>query len=329
MSDRTELGKDENSVTANRLTQSWNGFPSIDKRPIDDFQNDFSRLEMPGHAINPYEIKTNFEQTKQDSNQHKKLLKMPKSFPGVKSTEFLAEKTEPKKPSIELVEKAETKLTLDDLERVLTPRRERDSGMKTRRGEKLPKITITREKSEVSNERKQGKAGLQAGSHAFNCARMLTELNEVCSLKSEGSAGKSEKNLAASEENLLKLKTVHEARRYSSFTPRDNKNRFNHTRCRSMPNISSRHFPKRYFVRLDPLRASAVQVNLSSWNDTSRRCRMLSENLYKLDKQGIEPSQEQRKLLIDQWIRETSQVDFAYPDFEKGSGKVCTSPEMF
>ena len=322
-----ELHKDENSVTINRLTQSWNGFPSINSEPNDDLHADFTPLEMrdrPGEkkAI----LFSCFERTKQESTQPKKLLKMPKSFPGVKPTELSAQKTEPVEK--ELVEKAETKLTMDDLEKVLTPRREKNAGIKTRSGEKLPKIKITKDRSEVLNERKsEGRASPQAGSHAFNCARMLTELNEVCSLKSAGSAGKSEENLAKGE-NLLKLKTVHEARRYSAFTPRNNRSRFNHTRCKSMPNISSREFPKRFFVKLDPFRASATQVNLSSWNDTSRRCRMLSENLHKLDKQGIEPSQEQRNLLIGQWIRETSQVDFSYPDYEGRGGQV-PSPEMF
>ena len=299
-----ELGKDENSMTINKLTQSWNGFPSINSEPNDDFHDEFASLEKRATLF------SYFERTKQESRQPKKLLKMPKSFPGVKLTELSAQKTEPVEK--ELVEKAETKLTMDDLEKVLTPRREKNAGIKTRSGEKLPKIKITKDRSEVS--------------HAFNCARMLTELNEVCSLKSAGSAGKSEENLAGGE-NLLKLKTVYEARRYSAFTPRNNRSRFNHTRCKSMPNISSREFPKRFFVKLDPFRASATQVNLSSWNDTSRRCRMLSENLHKLDKQGIEPSQEQRNLLIGQWIRETSQVDFSYPDYEGRGGEV-PPPEM-
>ncbi|CAB3989822.1 Hypothetical predicted protein [Paramuricea clavata] len=314
------IGDDEISEPEERLTQSWNGFINIDSRPNDEFHRNFRQLDMHEQTADRMKNKassfsTNFDVTKQTKprsanyktfeSRDKKLLKMPKSFPGVKTTEYMAEKSE-EKPSTKIVEtdkQAETKLNLDDLEKVLTPRRERNSEKKNRSGEKLPRIKITRTKTEISNERKSGMASPQGASHAFNCARMLTELNEVCSLKSEGVAGKS-------EDNLLQLRTVHQARRYSTFTPRGKIERFSHTRCRSLPNLSSRERPKRFFVKLDPLRASAMQVNLSSWNETSRRCRVLSENLYKLDKQGIEPNEAERKRLIGQWIRETSQSEF-------------------
>lgn len=313
-----QIGDD--AISAERLTQSWNGFINVDSRPNDEFHRNFRQLDIHEQTVDRIKNKTssfstNLDVTKQTKrrsanyktfeSRDKKLLKMPKSFPGVKTTEYMAEKSE-EKASTKIVEtdkQAETKLSLDDLEKVLTRRRERNSGEKNRSGEKLPRIKITRAKTEISNERKSGMASPQGASHAFNCARMLTELNEVCSLKSEGVAGKS-------EENLLQLKTVHQARRYSTFTPRGKRERFTHTRCRSLPNLSSRELPKRFFVKLDPLRASAMQVNLGSWNETSRRCRVLSENLYKLDKQGIEPSEEERKRLIGQWIRETSQSEF-------------------
>jgi hypothetical protein len=226
---------------------------------------------------------------------------MPKSFPGMITTEYRVEKGEEKRCK-KLVENehAGTKLTLDDIEKVLTPRR-----VETRSGGKLPRIKITKAKDEVSTASKSGMSIPQGGSHAFNCARMLTELNEVCSLKSEGDAGQNK-----CEGNSLRLKTVREARRYSAFTPRGNTESFSYTRCRSMPNLNSRESPKRFFVKLDPLRASATQVNLDSWNRTSRRCRILSENLYKLDEQGIEPSEKERKVLIGQWIREINQSEY-------------------
>ena len=240
-------------------------------------------------------------------SQHK-VLKMPKSFPGVKATEYRVEKSEEtaRQKLVENENRAETKLTLDDIEKVLTPRREQISGVKARSGEKLPRIKITIAKDEVSNANKSGTASPQGGSHAFNCARMLTELNEVCSLKSEGNAGEDK-----CDSNSLRLKTVHEARRYSAFTPRGNREKFSYTtRRKSMPNLNSREVPKRFFVKLDPLRASATQVNLNSWNKTSRRCRILSENLCKLDEQGTEPSEKERKLLIGQWIREINQLEY-------------------
>ncbi len=321
MNEPTEhLEKDE--ISTDRLTQSWNGFTTIHWRPSDEFHTNFTQPEIREEAADrinnkPNTFSTNSERTKKTKSrftnyqtfesQHKKLLKMPTSFPGVKTTDYMAEKSE-ERPSAKLVEtekQANTKLTLDDLEKVLTPRTGRNSRGKDRSREKLPRIKITTAKSEVSNAGKSGMASPQGGSYAFNCARMLTELDEVCSLKSAGDAGRGK-----SEENLLRLKTVQEARRNSAFTPRGNTAQFNHTRWRSLPDLSSREFPKRFFVKLDPLRASAMQVNLSSWNETSRRCRVLSENLCKLDKQGIEPSEKERKVLIGQWIREISQSEF-------------------
>ncbi|XP_028399842.1 uncharacterized protein LOC114523177 [Dendronephthya gigantea] len=294
-----KLGFDED-LSTDRLTQSWNGFTNTDSRNSHELQarsfdkksNAFSKNSMRNQHSKSFEA------------AERKLLKMPKTFPGVKITE-VAEKSEEPQPPPEKVEtesRYEAKMTLDDIEKVLNSGRGRNSGVKSRREEKLPRLKVTKAKPEVSNEGKSGNINPQGASHAFNCARMLTELNEVCSLKTTGVAGDQK-----SDENLLPLRRVHEARRNSAFTPRE---RPHHHRCRSLPNLSTHELPKRFFVKLDPLRASATPVNLSSWNETSRRCRVLSENFDKLDQLGIEPSEKERKALIGQWIRETSQLDF-------------------
>ena len=319
MNERTELSLKE-GISNDRLTQSWSGFTNNDSRPSYEFPRNFTQpytgeraaeqttktSTFPRNVERMTQTKPRFTSYQTFESQHK-VLKMPKSFPGIKTTEYKIEKSEDKarQKLIENEEHAETKLTLDDIEKVLNPRRQQISGVKIRSGEKLPRIKITIAKDEVSNANKSGMASPQGGSHAFNCARMLTELNEVCSLKSGGNAGEDK-----CESDSLRLKTVHEARRYSAFTPRGNREKFSYTRRRSMPNLNSREVPKRFFVKLDPLRASATQVNLNSWNKTSRRCQILSENLCKLDEQGIEPGGEERKRLIGQWIREINQLEY-------------------
>ena len=312
--------RNEHPVSSERLTQSWNGFANIDSKPSDEFFESFTRLKIDEshreQAEDTTERKKNslpikitsperrINQKKPRTTKHR-TVKTPKSFPGVNTTGFAEEKQDEKPKKIADSEnQVETKLTLDDLQKVLTLRREQKPGTKARRDEKLPRIKITRAKTELEGK-SSGKGSPQAGSHYFNCARMMTELDEVCSLKTTGVAGHGK-----SEDNLLTLKTVHEARRYSAFTPRGSGGRTHHVRCRSLPNLSTRQLPKRFFVKLDPFRASAMQVNLSSWNETSRRCRVLSENLNKLDKQDIELSEEERKVLIGQWVRETSQLTF-------------------
>ena len=319
MSEHTEHSlKDE--ILNDRLTQSLNGFTNNDSTPRYGFPRNFTQPHtgeraaeqitktstFPRNVERMKQTKPRFTSYQTFESQHK-VLKMPKSFPGIKATEYQIEKCEDKarQKLVENEEHAETKLTLDDIEKVLTPRREHISGVKTRSGEKLPRIKITIAKDEVLNATKSGIASAHGRSHAFNCARMLTELNEVCSLKSEGNAGEDK-----CESDSLRLKTVHEARRYSAFTPRGNREKFSYARRKSMPNLNSREVPKRFFVKLDPLRASATQVNLNSWNKTSQRCRILSENLCKLDEQGIEPSEKERKVLIGQWIREISQSEY-------------------
>jgi hypothetical protein len=303
MNEHTEQYEGD-EISTERLTQSWNGFTSIDTRPSYEFHRNFTRPHtrdqatervpnqtrtFPRHSEQTKKTKPRFTNYQASESQHK-TLKMPKTFPGMKTTGYRVEKGEEKRCK-KLVENEHAGTNL-------TRRR-----VETRSGGKLARIKVTKAKGEVSTTSKLTIP--QGGSHAFNCARMLTELNEVCSLKSEGDAGQNE-----CEGNSLRLKTVREARRYSAFTPRGNTESFSYTRCRSMPNLNSRESPKRFFVKLDPLRASATQVNLDSWNRTSRRCRILSENLYKLDEQGIEPSEKERKVLIGQWIREINQSEY-------------------
>ena len=297
-----ELTDDEEMRTV-RLTQSWNGFTNVDLRTNDPFYSSSTHAATQEQQTEQIKNKTVSKPrfaNYQTVESRRSKLKMPKSFPGVDTKAYLAKQNEEKLAKlVETHSQIETKLTLDEMESVLTSHKEPNK----RRNEKLPKIKITKAQPQISD--KSVIPSSQSGSHVYNCVRMLTELNEVCTLKSTGEAGHGK-----NEENLLRLKTVHEARRYSAFTPRGKTDRSKHTRCRSLPNISTRELPRRFFVKLDPLRASAIQVNLSSWNDTSRRCRILSENLDKLDREGIEPSEEERKVMIGQWIRETSQLDF-------------------
>lgn len=294
------LSKDEEFST-DRLTQSWNGFinnPTQSDEQIHELQARHFEKKIKPFSENSMRNK----HSKMSKAADKKLLKMPKTFPGVKIIEVPGKIEELQTTArVETENQYEAKITLDDIEKVLSPRRERNSAVKSRREEKLPRIKVTKAKPKISNEDKSGNINPQGASHAFNCVRMLTELNEVYSFRSTGVVSD-----GTSEENLLPLRAVHEARRHSAFTPRE---RPHYPRCRSLPNLSARELPKRFFVKLDPLRASATPVNLSSWNETSRRCRVLSENFDKLDQLGIEPSEKERKALIGQWIRETSQLD--------------------
>ena len=242
--------------------------------------------------------------TKEDEHR---TVKIPQNFPGTRILGDYCD-TESKEDSKDAAEsqseeQPRSKLTLEDMEKVLSPRRDGKSRrVKNRNVEKLPKIRTTKER-EKPRQAQPGSPVLKRASQHFNFARMMTELNEICQMKDDSVVTPGEK------ENVLTLKTVQDARRYSAFIPRLNNDRpRHHTRCRSLPNIDTEGFPKRYFVKLDPVRASAIPVNLSARNNSSQRCRIGSENLRKLNEHGIEPSESERKALIGEWIRETTQV---------------------
>lgn len=237
-------------------------------------------------------------------NDEHKRVRVPQNFPAVRQlyetkNEDDTDSNPTKSVTLQDEDPKLSNITMDDLEKVLSPRRARKpKRVKTRSEEKLPRIEISKARRESAT---RSQASSRGGSQHFNYARMVTELNEVCQIKDDSTAPNDE------ERDLLSLKVVQETRRYSAFTPRSNGDRSRqHMRSRSLPNIDTSSFPKRYFVKLDPVRASAMPVNLSVRNESSERCRIVSENLRRLDEEGIEPSETERKVLIGQWIRETT-----------------------
>lgn len=240
--------------------------------------------------------------TKDD--EHKRV-RVPENFPGLRQlnetkNEEYRDSNPTKQPATSQDEDPRlSKITMDDLEKVLSPRRARKPGrVKTRSAEKLPRIEISKARESAT----ESQASPRGGSQHFNHARMVTELNEVCQRKDDSAAPNE-------QGDILSLKIVQETRRYSAFTPRSNGDTSRqHTRSQSLPNLDMRGLPKRYFVKLDPVRASATPVNLSARNESSERCRIVSENLRRLDEEGINPSETERKALIGQWIRETTLV---------------------
>ena len=237
-------------------------------------------------------------------NDEHKRVRVPQNFPAARQlyetkNEDYTDSNPTKSVTLQDEDPKLSNITMDDLEKVLSPRRARKpKRVKTRSEEKLPRIEISKARENAM----KSQASSRGGSQHFNYARMMTELNEVCQIKDDSASPHEERD-------LLSLKIVQETRRYSAFTPRSNGDRSRqHTRSQSLPNMDTHGFPKRYFVKLDPVRASAMPVNLSVRNESSERCRVVSENLRRLDEEGIEPSETERKALIGQWIRETTLV---------------------
>lgn len=300
------MSHERDHMSSDKLAQSWNGFSNMENK---ESSMNFIRIVKDEEMNEPDDdiAKTFHFDPKNPALQNnnlfpthtfneKKKIKMPKVFPAVEMSEIIASK--------ELTEegnKLEKNLTMDDMERVLSPRKNKKSGMSHNK-DKLPKINITRDDK---GTKRAHSSSPQAPSHAFNCARMLTELDEVCSLQSTRLAHKEEFEPAVNMDNLLRLKIVQEAKRHSVFTPRKRTESLEHSRCNSLPDLGFRASPKRYFVKLDPQRAIAKQVNLNGWNETSQRFRVLLENLRKQDKQNIELTKYEKNVLVGRWIEET------------------------
>ena len=171
-------------------------------------------------------------------------------------------------------------------------------------GDKLPNIEPGRQEKLCQSLPNSPRLG----SAHFNVTRLMTEFDSLCRMNKEN--GDPSGQPTETDGNLT-LKMVHEARRSSVFSPRRDTTRgHQHSRHRSLPNLT---LPQRYFVKIDPVRASASPVNLNSRNSaSSRRCRRPSENLQKLDESETLVSEAERKKLIKQWVRETTEIRTSY-----------------